>query len=143
MEKRPEKHDNCPGPFGRGDVHVFEFEASWWHDFEVAIVANPACFYADAVEYLDDTVDLFDTSDTTKGCRAFVEQSGTEKAYGCVFAGLGFNLTVEFIAAMDSEAHFAAVVEHDDIAVQLVTDPLEHLDTQVLTTFFYPINGTL
>ena len=107
-----------------------EVEAGRGHDLEVVAVGQPAHPDADRGEHLDDPVDLLDAGQAAQGGAALVEQAGAEQGDGGVLARLDRDRAGELAAADDPQVLRAAVAERDELAVELLADPGQHLEAR-------------
>ena len=132
VQQRAEEHDHGAGAAGGVDVDAGEVEAGRGHDLEVVAVGQPAHPDADRGEHLDDPVDLLDAGQAAQRGAALVEQAGAEQGDGGVLARLDRDRAGELLAADDPQVLGAAVAERDELAVELLADPGEHLQGEVL-----------
>jgi hypothetical protein len=143
VHERAEEHDDGARLFGGFDVHVVQLQVFWRYDFEVAVVVQPADFHANALQDFDDAIDFLDFGHAAQNGLAVVEQGGAEQGDGSVFAGLHFYSSRKSLATVDAEVQFAGTVEHHDVMRQYIADSGDHFKTDVLTAFFYAVDGTL
>ena len=130
VQQRAEEHDDGAGAAGGVDVDAREVEAGRGDDLEVVAVGQPAHPDADRGEHLDDPVDLLDAGQAAQRGAALVEQAGAEQGDGGVLARLDRDRAGQLAPADDPQVLGAAVAERDELAVELLADPGEHLEAR-------------
>jgi hypothetical protein len=143
VQERTQEHDDAAGPAGGVDVHVVEVEALGRDDLEVVVGVEPAGLHADAVEHLEDAVDLVDAGDLAQRRAPPVQQRRAQQGDPGVLRRLHVDRTRQDRAADDTEVHRRLATERDELVVEGLADAGEHLDAQVLATLLDAVDGAL
>ncbi len=88
VHQRAEEHDDRAGTTGRGLVDPAEVEVRRRGDLEVVLGVQPAELHAQALQHLEQPVDLLDAGDPAQRRTATVEQGGAEQGDPGVLGGL-------------------------------------------------------
>ena len=142
VQQRAEEHDDRAGTPRGVLVDVREVELLGRDDLEVVVVADPAGLDAEAVEHLEQPVDLLDPGDLAQRRPAAVEQRGAQQRDPGVLGGLDVDAARQRGRAGDPQVGRAGA-EGDDLGVEGRADPGEHLQREVLVALLDPVDRAL
>ena len=111
-------------------------------DLEVVVVVEPAGLDAEAVEHLEQPVDLLDPGDLAQRGAAPVEQRGAQQRDAGVLGGLDVDAAGQRGRAGDPQVGRAGA-DGDDLGVERRADPGEHLEGEVLVALLDPVDRAL
>ena len=142
VQQRAEEHDHRAGTPRGLLVDVVEVELGRRDDLEVVVAVEPAGLHAEAVEDLEQPVDLLDPGDLAQRGAAAVEQRGAEQRDTGVLRRLDVDAARERGGPGDAQVGRAGA-EGDDLGVEGGADPGQHLEGEVLVALLDPVDGAL
>ncbi len=142
VEQRAEEHDDRAGTPRGLLVDVGEVELGRGDDLEVVVVVEPPGLDAEAVEDLQQPVDLLDPGDLAQRGAAAIEQRGAQQRDAGVLGGLHLDRPGQRRGAGDAQVGRAGT-ERDDLGVEGRADPRQHLQGEVLVSLLDPVDGRL
>ncbi len=142
VHQRAEEHDDRAGTAGGLLVDAVEVELGRRDDLEVVVGVEPAGLHADAVEHLEEPVDLLDAGDPAQRGAAAVEQGRAQQRDAGVLRRLHVDRARQRGRPGDAQVGRPGA-ERDDLGVERLADAGEHLQGEVLVAALDAVDGAL
>ena len=142
VQQRAEEHDDRAGTPGRGLVDRAQVELLGRDDLEVVVVVEPAGVHADAGEHLEQPVDLLDPGDLAQRGRPRLSSEAQSRATPAFFE-VFTSIEPDSVVGPVTRRWVGPGAEGDDLGVERLADPGEHLQGEVLVALLDPVDRAL
>jgi hypothetical protein len=131
VHQRAEEHDDRAGTAGRLRVDPAQVKVRRRDDLEVVLGVEPAGPHADALQDLEQPVDLLDARDPAQRRTPPVQEGGAQQRHAGVLRGLDLDGAAERGGSGDAQVR-GSLADADQRSLQRLADAREHVEGEVL-----------
>ena len=132
VDQRSEEHDDAARAPRRGHIDPVEVQRGRAPEFELGLVVRPGRLHTDALQHLEDAVDLLNLGDAAQDRPSAVQQGRAQEGDGGVLRGAHVDLAVEGALTVDPQVRGTTGAGRDELGIQCRRDAVDHVQTQVL-----------